>query len=206
MCAALATSEVRPVVLDPAAPRAGGSLHASSIPLGPVDAGDLPELLAPTQQAACAASAPTPGGGGGAAAAAARGGGAKPSAGRAGPRKRQGATAVGAGGSAEPGAGAGAGAGEGTGTNTCAAGGGEGVRAAPSLLSSHGFRPEFARPPPPLLAFDEQELMWLTPTEATPLLWDDGMLQDASTGSVVARELIAKACASALQASQQRVR
>lgn len=103
------------------------------------------------------------------------------------------------------GAGAGAGAGGGGAAGRGAAAGEAGAEA---LFSLKGFSPDFVRPPPPLLDFDPQELMWLTPMEATPLLWDDGISQDAAGGSAVAvvRDLMMKACSGALQAPQQKVR
>lgn len=101
------------------------------------------------------------------------------------------------------GAGAGAGAGGGGAAGRGAAAGEAGAEA---LFSLKGFSPDFVRPPPPLLDFDPQELMWLTPMEATPLLWDDGISQDAAGGSAVAvvRDLMMKACSGALQAPQQK--
>ena len=110
--------------------------------------------------------------------------------------------AEGAGGGAGSAAGAGAGAGAGGG----AAGGSGAAASGPeAMFTLQGFQPDFVRPPPPLLDFDEQELMWLTPMEATPLLWDDGMCQDAASGSAVVRALVLKATTGALQAAQQKV-
>lgn len=84
-------------------------------------------------------------------------------------------------------------------------GGGGGGRTAGNglgLFSLEGMRPAFARPPPPMLAVDDAELIWLTPVEPPPLLWDASMGEDTSRGAAV-RELMSKACNTALPPEQQ---
>lgn len=70
------------------------------------------------------------------------------------------------------------------------------------LFTLDGVRPSFARPAPPLLEVDDAELVWLTPVEPPPLLWDASMGEDTSRGAAV-RELMSRACTTALQQEQQ---
>lgn len=46
---------------------------------------------------------------------------------------------------------------------------------AADLFSLTGFRPVFARPPPPLVGGAEGEMVWLDPAMQPPLLWETGM-------------------------------
>jgi hypothetical protein len=60
-------------------------------------------------------------------------------------------------------------------------------------LSLESFEPAFVRPPPPLLALSEDELIWLVPsTEGAALLWDNSMCTE-NVKSTEVRELMSKA-------------
>lgn len=60
-------------------------------------------------------------------------------------------------------------------------------------LSLESFEPAFVRPPPPLLAPSEDELIWLVPSaEGGALLWDNSMCTE-NVKSTEVRELMSKA-------------
>lgn len=76
-------------------------------------------------------------------------------------------------------------------------------------LSLASFEPAFARPPPPLLAASEDEVVWLSPcTEGTSLLWDNSLCSE-NVKSLEVRELMGKAfkvCAAARSALREHMR
>mmetsp|Transcript_2400 Transcript_2400/g.8561 ORF Transcript_2400/g.8561 Transcript_2400/m.8561 type:complete len:422 (+) Transcript_2400:8-1273(+) len=63
-----------------------------------------------------------------------------------------------------------------------------------AMVSGESFRLSFARPPPPLLTVDSEELVWLNPVEERAVLWDTSV--DASIpGSSGMRKLTERALA-----------
>lgn len=67
------------------------------------------------------------------------------------------------------------------------------VAAGLSELSLAAHEPAFVRPPPPLLAPTQEEVLWLSPcVEGAELLWDNSMCSDNAKGTEV-RELMSKA-------------
>jgi len=89
---------------------------------------------------------------------------------------------------------------DGNGLSALAASGAS-LRAGEAGLGS--FEPAFARPPPPLLAPTEEEVIWLAPSsEGQRLLWDDSMGTDNAKRTEV-REFMAKAFKGPLVPAQQ---
>mmetsp|Transcript_19395 Transcript_19395/g.50039 ORF Transcript_19395/g.50039 Transcript_19395/m.50039 type:complete len:434 (-) Transcript_19395:136-1437(-) len=86
---------------------------------------------------------------------------------------------------------------------SAAADGGAAAAAGLRELSLAAHEPAFVRPPPPLLAPTQEEVIWLSPcVEGSSLLWDNSMCTDNAKGTEV-RELMSKAFKGPLVPQQQ---